>query len=820
MATSGDYAISQNGDLTSVREYVTNLTIPNNVKRIIGTNNQNYALFPCRNVIETVTFSTNSLLEEIQSYSFFNCVKLNEIDLSPCTNLLSIGKYAFSNCTALETVLFPKNAKLAIINEYCFYYCSKLKEIFLPKTITTLGDAIFQNTNIEKLTFEDGILLSSFPSRLIREVSKIKSIEIPRSIKSFAISWAEYARNLATITVQEGNQWFIAKNNTIYTKNETNLITCAPATTGTFVIPEGVQLLGDCSFKSTRISGVEIPETVTYIGNWCFQASQLQSIYIPDSVTYLGEAAFDNNPKLATVRISNNITILYKMTFSYTNITTIELPKNLTVIEAECFKNCYNLESVILPDSITKLGGGIFTGCTKNPTIQFQEGSKFMIDEQYLIMDVNQTIVSNYVGSKTGAVVKIPETVQKVEGSAFLENTNIKEIQFLSDDTLTSIEDNALESCSSLEKINIPHSVVTIGEKAFYNCKLLKELIFGNSLNSIGEYAFANIEQIARISFASCINLESFPPYLFSKSSKLEIIDLPPSLESIGEYCFAGCSALHNLAFPPVFTYLSGNCFYESGLYEIYFNSSDNPYFTSIPDSAFYCSRSLTIVNIPNSVTSIGNKAFSETNISEINIPNTVINISDYCFENCPQLKSITIPPNLTYLGIQFVGNCPSLASFQSENILYPVEAGALYNYDRSQLIAFPVASTTKYFYIPDTVTYIMPRSFYGAKNLISVLIPEGKLNQIGYQAFAYCKDLTSINIPYTVNTVEREAFLGCKSLKCNVRVDNETLIEDLISTASMTKSMFQRCVPYSSFCNNENSMISYCNLLLTVIFL
>ena len=66
-----------------------------------------------------------------------------------------------------------------------------------------------------------------------------------------------------------------------------------------------------------------------------------------------------------------------------------------------------------------------------------------------------------------------------------------------------------------------------------------------------------------------------------------------------------------DLTFPSVFSQLAGNCFYESGIYEIYFNCTDNQEFITIPDSAFYCARSLTIVNIPNSVTSIGNKALS-----------------------------------------------------------------------------------------------------------------------------------------------------------------------------------------------------------------
>lgn len=66
--------------------------------------------------------------------------------------------------------------------------------------------------------------------------------------------------------------------------------------------------------------------------------------------------------------------------------------------------------------------------------------------------------------------------------------------------------------------------------------------------------------------------------------------------------------------------------------------------------------------------------------------------------------------------------------------------------------------------YLTAPVTYIRPWAFYCCTNLTSVNIPNS-VNDIGDEAFAICTSLKSINIPNSVTTIGENAFRECSSL-------------------------------------------------------
>ena len=107
-----------------------------------------------------------------------------------------------------------------------------------------------------------------------------------------------------------------------------------------------------------------------------------------------------------------------------------------------------------------------------------------------------------------------------------------------------------------------------------------------------------------------------------------------------------------------------------------YYYKRDYKYFTTSNDIigvyTFSGCSSLTSVNIPSSVTRIGDGAFSGcSSLTSINIPSSVTEIGDWAFNGCTSLTSINIPSSVTEIGDKAFSNCKGLKSIYvfSENV-------------------------------------------------------------------------------------------------------------------------------------------------------
>ena len=82
---------------------------------------------------------------------------------------------------------------------------------------------------------------------------------------------------------------------------------------------------------------------------------------------------------------------------------------------------------------------------------------------------------------------------------------------------------------------------------------------------------------------------------------------------------------------------------------------------------------SLTSITIPNSVTSIGNYAFSSCrSLTSITIPNSVTTIERGAFSGCRSLTSLTIPNSVTTIGDYTFDGCNKIKQITSEAVTPP----------------------------------------------------------------------------------------------------------------------------------------------------
>ena len=163
---------------------------------------------------------------------------------------------------------------------------------------------------------------------------------------------------------------------------------------------------------------------------------------------------------------------------------------------------------------------------------------------------------------------------------------------------------------------------------------------------------------------------------------------------------------------------------------------------------AFEGCVSMTSISLPNSITSIGERAFYGcSSLTSINIPDNVSSIKKRTFQNCSNLVSVIVGDSVISIEDSAFYACEKLTSLQLGVSLERIENHAFHNCDSLILVN-----------IPNAVTYIGDYAFYDCEALATISIGNN-VTSIGNYAFAYSDALTSIIIGESVNSIGYSAF-------------------------------------------------------------
>ena len=258
---------------------------------------------------------------------------------------------------------------------------------------------------------------------------------------------------------------------------------------------------------------------VTSIGEEAFSGcSDLKSIEIPNSVTSIGERAFYGCTSLTSIEIPNSVTSIEGYTFAYCyGLTSIEIPNSVTSIGQQAFFVCSGLTSIEIPGSVTSIGQQAFYCCRGLTSIVVKEGNT-VYDSRNNCNALIETATNTLVNGCKNTIIP---------------------------DGITSIGDNAFNTCFGLTSIEIPNSVTSIGECAFYNCTGLTSIEIPNSVTSIGNSAFYECKGLTSITIPEGVT--SIGERAFYHSTSLTSIEIPNSVTSIKHNAFGFCFGLTSI---------------------------------------------------------------------------------------------------------------------------------------------------------------------------------------------------------------------------------------------------------------------------------
>lgn len=432
---------------------------------------------------------------------------------------------------------------------------------------------------------------------------------------------------------------------------------------------------------------------------------------------------------------------IYNYIFSKENRTE-QVPAGFGYKRYDCYRNNLaraffkneSLVTVKLPESMTEVGEDIFADC------------------------------------KTLRGVKLPEGVSRINKEAFWGCSILEKINFPA--KLTSVDDNAFVLCGSLELDNLPNSILHVGQSAF--CYVpLKALKLDRKVE-IGAGAFSDTpiteiematpcDSILGGTFSDCPNLTKitigeglkYIGYGAFSNSPVKEANLPSTLRDISSYAFLGyssyCPFINDIQPENHIRYI-GKVAYQCVDRDLEeYTIKDGT--VTLADELFESSQG-NAFHIPASVEQIGNRAFAYTQIKALPEMLGLKRIGGEAFYGCKNLKKVTIPETVEYIGAGIFSGCSNIWSL-TYNAINAECASYIFTNNDNHLEKIVIGDKVRR----------LPGGLFGGKEFTEVTLP-ACLERIDDYAFYGCKNLTTINLSDSIKYIGEGVFYGCSSLK------------------------------------------------------
>ena len=746
-----------------------------------------------RAFITTLNLPSDNKLKRIGDYAFYGCDKIvNPLYLD--NSVVEIGDYAFYGCTGLPNVHLSNNfgGLLERIGDYAFYGCTGINnnDGDLKITVNTqiIGDYAFAGCT------------GSF--RVFFCVEEEGS-DITLSIGNHAFEgctnfdlWGSTNSINVKQTVSIGDYAFYGCKSLRYPFSDPNandklkyigeyaFYGCT-SMANVLKIDTLVESIGAHAFEGcTGLTGLQFGGTdVKSIGEYAFNGctSMAGGLQIPAKVESIGKYAFNGCSSLTGLAITD----------------TAETPSVLESIGEYAFNGCTSMAGGLqIPSTVESIGESAFQGCFTQSSPDPDNPYRLILGESLKTMGPHA-----FDGCKgISDTLAIPSSLTAIREYTFNGCTGLTGLTIAEDAALEAIGECAFAECTALTgNLTIPPSVVSIGDGAFKKT-YLASVTFSDSdsnpsrLETIGAQAFhecghmngvvtipASVITIGDFAFGSC--------YILDGVQISDTTDRPSNLRTIGRYAFQGGSSedFGALNIPASVESIGENAFSHRTLTSLTIAAGSVP--LTIERDVFNTTKIAGTLTIPARVTSIGEFAFyhcrqltwlefseSETNSA---VPLT---IGANAFNGCTALEAtsaatLSIPDRTTY-----IGSCAFQECFK--------EGG-------------PIALI-----IGANVEMIESEAFNGCSKIASIEFAEGsRLAEIRDRAFKDSGAQGNLSLPQTLVFIGESVFQGCFT-QVSPDLDHPYKLTLGESLKTISKDVFNGCTGFTFAYTEEEPFI------------
>ncbi len=545
--------------------------------------------------------------------------------------------------------------------------------VSVPSTVTTIGEGAFAgNTTLQSIELPDS--LREIGYNAFGDCTALISVTIPDSVTKVGpgafkgcsaltladlgagiSSWGSGVFNdctsLSKVIVDEKNNYLLYYNGALYNGDMSMLYQVLAGRTGdSYAMPDEVKEIDTYAFwNQQNIKNVKVSPNVTEIPSYAMSSmGSVENVILPDSVSSIAEKAFANNTTLKQVMI----------------------PASVNSIQDNAFANSPNVK--------------ILT--TKNSTAdQFGQKQKIpVIYDAELPTDFNDSNADQedkpQLKHQTTTVTTTEEKTEQTKEETSKEETSAAQSTQNDENPLDTKEPGVVAKT----RIINGKAVVLIGKS--------NQKVYGGT----GSNSSIETSQTQETSEESSSEQETQP------TSSKQTVDG----DTIKQRAYYKQNNLTNYTISEKIKEIGRLSFAQSGLQSIEIPSN----VTTIDYGAFYGCQDLKEVTIPDSVISIGTKAFADTpwldnwlngtskggeddflivgdhillayrgNSAKVEIPEGVKQIGSEAFKNHQELTQITIPDSVSKIGADAFRNCSSLTRVDGGAGLQTIVRGAFY---------------------------------------------------------------------------------------------------------------------------------------------